>query len=88
MKTKSIILLYFFLIMVGCVPAQTFSGEIVQPKKTDVVTIIIPTAGDSFYLGYLTKYIDEEAGVVCYITASPSIAGISCLPIKDTLIKR
>ena len=34
----------------------------------------------------ITRFIDEEAGVVCWIYTGYNKGGISCLPIKDTAL--
>jgi len=39
-------------------------------------------------LGFgVTRIIDEEAGVVCYIYARGYAGGISCLPLSETGLK-
>ena len=34
------------------------------------------------------RWIDKEAGVVCYIFTRENAGGISCVPIKDTLLEK
>jgi hypothetical protein len=36
----------------------------------------------------ITRWTDEEAGVVCWIYNAGYAGGISCLPISETLIGR
>lgn len=35
----------------------------------------------------VNRYIDEDAGVVCWVFDGYNKGGISCLPVKDTTIR-
>ena len=49
-----------------------------QPK-------VIESRSPSVNLGYaISRYVDEEAGVVCWVYGVTSGGGLSCLPIADT----
>jgi hypothetical protein len=48
-----------------------------KPPSTD------STNNDSFPYG-ISRHVDEEAGVVCWVYTSYQRGGIDCLPISDT----
>jgi hypothetical protein len=52
-----------------------------------IMTIFSPMPKDNLNLPDTKRYIDQEAGVVCWIY-SPGTGGggISCLSLKDTLL--
>lgn len=35
----------------------------------------------------LYRYVDSEAGVVCWLAERPKGAGLSCLPIEETSLR-
>lgn len=41
----------------------------------------------SSYSGTIERYIDREAGVVCYIIIGSEKGGIDCMPIGDTKLR-
>ena len=49
-----------------------------QPK-------VIESRSPSMNPGYgISRYVDQEAGVVCWVWAGGHAGGLSCLPIADT----
>ena len=69
MKWLLIVVLALAVLLVGCGPPE-------EPQA-------IVTGGASLTYN-TTRFIDVEAGVVCYEFKSGYAAGISCLPLVDT----
>jgi hypothetical protein len=71
--------LFLVLVLSGC------GGE---SSETHTETTLIETRTFSLHWGDVERFIDEEAGVICWIyTSSTSTRGsIDCMPIQDTRI--
>ena len=69
--TLIVIVLVLLSILVGCETTQ------IEPKTiTQYET----------WLGDVSRFVDKEAGVVCWLSAVYGGYAISCLPIKDTML--
>jgi len=83
-KAVVILVLIFVLITImSCGPTPSpYGWGTPTPRPTDAHDRIdfrgLPVT--------VERYIDREAGVVCYRYKSFDAGGISCLPIKDTLL--
>ncbi len=65
-----LVAIIFIIIFVSCAPATKGDGVGLEVAN--------PTTD-------ITRYVDKEAGVVCWISWSNAI---SCMPIKDTLLSQ
>lgn len=78
-----IIILLVIFFVASC--AQIISGLTDDAGKQQL-------SSDQQLLSDVERIVDAEAGVVCWLTSGTSIAGagaprgISCLPLKDTLL--
>jgi hypothetical protein len=71
--------------LAGCLSAENPSAEADTTETTTEGSVVyedVPSDGD------VIRFIDEEAGTICYIYSKTGgyngEAGISCMPIEDT----
>jgi len=82
---KKIILIALTLVLlsvlVSC--AEPISPEPISPEPTRIINY-----RDSGITGTgVYRFIDKDAGVVCWLSGIGYAYSISCLPIKDTLLQ-
>lgn len=63
-------LILLVLVLVGCAPRQTIYADMVDD---------IPT---NFPNG-VSRFVDKEAGVVCWVYEDDYSGGISCIPLPQ-----
>lgn len=82
MKKITLIVLVLLLlsILVGCLVPEPIASETVTHK------LIINYRNSGISGTGVYRFIDKDAGVVCWISGIGYAYSISCLPIKDTLL--
>ena len=81
--TLIVLILVLLSVLVGCVERN--EPEISTKPTTPVV--LVTELGNSGATDYrVSRFIDKEAGVVCWISKVSYGYAISCLPLKDTLL--
>jgi hypothetical protein len=78
-KKRLIIMLLLSVLLGGCVAPN--SSYIDTNTNHENFVQIQEYTGNSVW-----RFIDKEAGTVCWIYANYNKGGISCLPIKDTYL--
>lgn len=74
MKIRLCLLLFVFAFLSAC--------QTLEP----VGTIESNEGTKEYVYTSVQRFIDKEAGVVCYLYSSIQKGGISCLPLSDTLL--
>lgn len=88
MKTKILLfcVIGLALLTLGCASAL---GSTTNTPPSPFSSVTLDLHGEyGVYLDYFGRVIDHEAGVVCWIarTGGYSGAGISCIPLNQTLL--
>lgn len=83
---KKLILVLWVLTLFAC---KVKSNAEQLKEKTITQRKECPFILDTFVDDYITRYIDKEAGVVCYVIQNgphhpDQNAGISCIPLFQT----
>ena len=74
---KKILLLILLLALIGCSP------KVIEPES-DGYTTLYHTNFSGLY-----RFIDEDAGVACWVWLGVSgAAGLDCLPLEQTRLER
>lgn len=83
-KTLAVLsmLIVFSAVLYACQPAGYPNSQSL-PNSEPVFD-----SGSTSYSGGVERFVDREAGVVCYIFIGSEKGGIDCLPISETLLKR
>ncbi len=77
MKVRKAVLVAVLMLLAACASPRESDQE-----TSEEITWIVPG------LSSIGRYVDEEAGVVCWIYNGYEKGGIDCLPIADTRLGR
>ena len=81
MKTRVVLAVLAALLLVSCAKAEPSSQEPIEQRLEGTLL------WKGSYLARINRFIDWEAGVVCYTYHNSSdSAAISCVPLFDTCI--
>lgn len=72
---KKLVLLVLVFLLAGCSQIQ---------YEDDPAQQVMPIPNNYG----VVRYVDEEAGVVCWIYSAYHKGGISCFPLDDTLLDK
>jgi hypothetical protein len=72
-KRLIVVMVVLFLVLAAC------AGNTVDNDAREVYS------GAAVYNG-VGRFVDDEAGVVCWVYDRYKSGGISCLPLRDTLL--
>jgi len=78
MKRFLLLLVVVTILLIGCAPVAS------MPTDDSVSAQEIPAGNGGLGGNNVFRYIDEEAGVVCWIYSDGYRGGISCLPLVET----
>jgi hypothetical protein len=74
--------LFLVFVLFGCGGSASSDQDVPESEAADW-TRLAGASSDGFY-----RYVDEEAGVVCYYAATKGInnraVGLACLPLGET----
>jgi len=85
MKRKTIALIAVVLLagLAGCsTEGGDSTGQEVETPASSEGEVV--AGEDNYKDGTFRRYVDEEAGVVCYEKSMPSGTGIDCMPLEQT----
>lgn len=74
------IVLFLCLLLIAC-------GGAVEDVPFPDIKKVTPLQGITYAYG-VNRFVDNEAGVVCWIYSGGNQGGISCLPINETLLSQ
>jgi len=85
MKRKTLALIVVVL-LAGLAGCSTEAGDSTEQEAETAASLDgeVVAGGDNYNDGTLRRYVDEEAGVVCYEKSMPSGTGIDCMPLEQT----
>ena len=75
---KVLILLALVILLTGCAPAVYVAPDSIPLTELPV--------GNASFNNSVFRFIDKEAGVICWIYSDGYRGGISCLPLSDTFL--
>lgn len=82
------ILYFIILVMLAGLLLSCVSPVDPDKMNIDSYTGLTVVPFGSFYNPGLSRFTDEDAGVVCYVYYYSGGGGIDCLPISETKLER
>lgn len=82
MNKRILLISLVLLVLVGCA-TQEYTNE-----DSGIDSIYLGKIKSGSYANYIERFIDSEAGVVCWVVVEFRGGGISCLPLDQTNLSK
>ena len=75
---KKLLYLLIIVLVIGC-----STVPVTESKDIGLGEVYLGGTNVGGYNTYISRFIDDELGTVCYLSRGMSAGGISCIPLKD-----